>query len=71
MDGFIATLCGLFIGAMACVVEAWGFMILIGMTHIHLLEMVQPISYVVAFQFVLITIPVQLVGLALSAMGNS
>lgn len=56
----------LFIGLVLAAVgiEAWGFMLLTGMTHIHILEAVNPISYGVALQFVLVSLPFQALGLA-------
>jgi hypothetical protein len=44
-------------------VEAWAFMITMGMVHAELLAMVQPISYWVACQFILVSLPVQAFGL--------
>lgn len=51
----------LWIAALAAAIglEAWGFMLLTGMTHIHILEAVNPISYEVALQFVLVSLPFQ------------
>lgn len=56
--------------AAAIGVEAWGFMLMVGMTHIHILEAVNPISYEVALQFVLVSLPFQALGLAGSAKSN-
>lgn len=53
------------VGAVA--IEAWGFMLLVGMMHIHILEAVNPISYGVALTFVLVSLPFQALGLAGSA----
>ena len=49
--------------AAAVGVEAWGFMLMVGMTHAHILEAVNPISYEVALQFVLVSLPFQALGL--------
>lgn len=43
-------------------IEAWVFMMTVGMVHIHILDAVHPISYWVAAQFVLVTLPVQALG---------
>lgn len=67
----MGVLIGLIIGAVATVLEAWGFMLIVGMTHIHLLDLVQPISYGVALQFVLVTLPLQVLGVILGAMGDA
>lgn len=58
----------LFIGAVvgAVAIEAWGFMLVIGMTHIHILEAVNPISYSVAIAFVLVSLPFQALSFASS-----
>lgn len=56
--------------AVATVFEAWSFMLIVGMAHIHILEIIQPISYGVSYQFVLVTLPFQVVGVLLSALGS-
>lgn len=57
---------GLFLVLLAAAIgiEAWGFMLMVGMTHIHILEAVNPISYEVALQFVVVSLPFQALGLA-------
>lgn len=60
----------LILGA-AVFIEAWSFMLVVGMAHIEILEMIQPISYGVSLQFVLITLPFQALGLLLAALGDS
>jgi hypothetical protein len=60
----------LILGA-AVFVEAWAFMLTVGMAHLHILEAIQPISYGVSLQFVLVTIPFQLLAIALGALGDA
>lgn len=60
----------LILGA-AVFVEAWGFMLTVGMAHIHILEAIQPVSYGVSLQFVLVTLPFQALAIALGALGDS
>jgi hypothetical protein len=60
----------LILGVAVCV-EAWAFMMTVGMAHIHLLEAIQPVSYGVSLQFVLVTVPFQLLAIALGAMGDA
>lgn len=64
-------LLGLVIAAVAVVSEAWGFMLVVGMAHIHLLDAVHTISYGVALQFVLISLPIQVFGVVMGALGDA
>lgn len=52
-------------------VETWAFMMTVGMAHIHLLEAIHPISYGVSLQFILITLPIQVLGLLAGLAGDS
>jgi hypothetical protein len=61
----------LVLGTIGCLVEGWTLMLSAGVAHLHLLYAVQPISYGVAMSFVLITIPVQLMGVLAGLAGDS
>lgn len=65
---FLFVLC---IAALGVVAEAWTLMLIAGIAHVHLLEAIHPISYGVSFSFVLATLPVQALAVALGALGDS
>ena len=59
------------IAFVAGAIESWMLMLGVGMAHVHLLEAIQPISYGVSVQFILLTIPVQVLGVVLGSLGDS
>lgn len=50
--------------------EAWTLMMTAGWAHLHLLEAIQPISYGVSLQAILITLPVQVVAVLFGTLGG-
>jgi len=59
------------VAAIGVVAEAWSLMLIAGITHDHMIEIVQPISYGVSLSFILATLPVQALAIALGALGDS
>lgn len=57
--------------AVGTFVEAWMLMLGIGMLHIHILPAIHAISLGVAFQFVLLSVPVQALGVVMGALNSS
>jgi hypothetical protein len=59
------------VAALGVVAEAWTLMLIAGIAHFHLLEAIHPISYGVSLSFVLATLPVQILAVAMGALSDS
>lgn len=59
------------VAAIGVVAEAWTLMLIAGIAHAHLLEVIHPISYGVSLSFILATLPVQALAVLIGALSDS